>query len=167
MSPDSRISRRRFNLLGTQAAGAAIVSAFLAPIVGWTLSPLFQPRPTYVWRSIGRVNDIPLLTPTARSVEFPHSSQAWTPELDRWIVYVVRYPGGTLRTFSNICTHMQCPVRWEPAIGQFLCPCHGGLYNIYGTNVGGPPPLPLPRWIHRIEPDGTVMVQDRLDEELP
>jgi Rieske Fe-S protein len=48
---------------------------------------------------------------------------------------------------------------------QFLCPCHGGLYDISGVNVGGPPPKPLPEYVHRI--DGTTLyIENRFTEDI-
>ena len=159
-------TRRRLLVLGTQLSGG-LVAAFLGvPIVGWALRPLFDTRRD-VWRSIGRLGDLPVEQPVAMRVGFPPQPQSWSSQEDQWVVYVVRYRDGSIRTFSNICTHMQCGVRWQASIGQFLCPCHGGLYAITGANVGGPPPRPLPRWVHRIEPDGTVMLKNQLDEDLP
>lgn len=160
------MTRRRLLVLGTQLSGG-LVAAFLGvPIVGWALRPLFDTRRD-VWRSIGRLGDLPVEQPVAMRVGFPPQPQSWSSHEDQWVVYVVRYRDGSIRTFSNICTHMQCGVRWQASIGQFLCPCHGGLYAITGANVGGPPPRPLPRWVHRIEPDGTVMLKNQLDEDLP
>jgi len=71
-----------------------------------------------------------------------------------------------VRVFSNICSHMQCPVRWEPTLKLFLCPCHGGLYDLRGVNVGGPPPKPLPQWQHRVDRDGILYVTNRLTEQI-
>jgi Rieske Fe-S protein len=79
-------------------------------------------------------------------------------------VYVVKVNGQT-RVLSNVCSHMQCPVRWESTLRQFLCPCHGGLYDISGVNVGGPPPKPLPEYVHRI--DGTTLyIENRFTEDI-
>ena len=42
---------------------------------------------------------------------------------------------------------------------------NNGLYNIDGVNVGGPPPKPLPQFVHRI--DGTTLyVQNRFTESI-
>ena len=45
-----------------------------------------------------------------------------------------------LNVLSNSCAHLGCPVRWRPEQKLFLCPCHGGMYDINGGWVGGPPP---------------------------
>jgi nitrite reductase/ring-hydroxylating ferredoxin subunit len=160
------MTRRGFLRLGTQLSGA-LVGAFLGvPIVGWALRPLFSARQD-VWHSIGRIGDIPVDEPVTMRVSFPPQPQSWSQQEDQWIVFIVRYRDGSLRFFSNVCTHMQCPVRWEAGISQFLCPCHGGLYTITGENVGGPPPAPLPQWVHRVDRDGTVYLKNQLSEPLP
>ena len=103
------------------------------------------------------------------AVDFP-TQDSWNVPESRFAVYVVRHRDGSLDAFSNICSHMQCPVRWEPPLGQFLCPCHGGLYDMDGLNVGGPPPSPLPQWVHRIvrDPSGrsVLKVQNQFDENI-
>jgi cytochrome b6-f complex iron-sulfur subunit len=52
-------------------------------------------------------------------------------------------PGGTLKAFSAVCTHLQCTVQYRPDMEKMYCACHGGIYDLNGTNVGGPPPRPL------------------------
>ena len=45
---------------------------------------------------------------------------------------------------SNRCAHLGCPVRFVEAAGNFICPCHGGVYDFVRANVlGGPPVRPL------------------------
>lgn len=48
-----------------------------------------------------------------------------------------------LNILSNSCAHLGCPVRWRQEQELFLCPCHGGLYDLNGGWVGGPPPRGL------------------------
>jgi len=45
---------------------------------------------------------------------------------------------------SAICTHKGCPVAWNAGAKQFVCPCHGGKFDMSGRNIAGPPPSPLP-----------------------
>jgi Rieske Fe-S protein len=78
---------------------------------------------------------------------------------------------------SNSCAHLGCPVRWlvnAEGEGEFLCPCHGGIYDINGNWVGGPPPRGMYSYPEvKIEEDGMVYVkhkyniEDRLDAQRP
>jgi len=56
---------------------------------------------------------------------------------------LVKLTGGTVVVRSAVCTHLGCIVQWQKEKGQFLCPCHAGLYGIDGRVLGGPPPKPL------------------------
>jgi Rieske Fe-S protein len=59
--------------------------------------------------------------------------------------------------FSPVCTHLGCYVTWDNNRKEFLCPCHGGKYNMRGEVTGGPPPEPLRRLPLEIR-DGKVYV---------
>ncbi|MGH7903092.1 MAG: ubiquinol-cytochrome c reductase iron-sulfur subunit [Candidatus Dormibacteraceae bacterium] len=158
-----RVTRRQFAVLGTQAVGIAATVMLGVPIVGWALSPLFRSRPI-VWRRVGRIGDLAPGKPVLMRVRFP-SQASWKVPDEEFAIFAVRYRDGSLKAFSNICTHMQCPVRWEAPIGLFLCPCHGGLYSLEGANVGGPPPKPLPQWVHKVE-GGVLYVTNQLNESI-
>jgi Rieske Fe-S protein len=51
---------------------------------------------------------------------------------------------------SSRCAHLGCPVRFVRAAGNFICPCHGGVYDFEGKRIGGPPVRPLDRFQTRI-----------------
>jgi Rieske Fe-S protein len=82
-----------------------------------------------------------------------------------------------INVLSNSCAHLGCPVRWlvnAEGHGEFLCPCHGGIYDINGGWVGGPPPRGMYRYTQvKIEEDGMLYVkheydiEDRLDAQRP
>jgi cytochrome b6-f complex iron-sulfur subunit len=59
--------------------------------------------------------------------------------------------GKDLFALSPVCSHLGCLVTWNRAKGQFLCPCHGGRYDIEGRVISGPPPAPLTRLPMKIE----------------
>lgn len=50
-----------------------------------------------------------------------------------------------LVAFSTVCTHLGCIVSYESEDEVFVCPCHGGEYDVEGNVLDGPPPKPLTR----------------------
>ena len=44
-------------------------------------------------------------------------------------VFVKRGPDGSLTAFSAVCTHLGCVVNYDRLKDQFICPCHGGIYD--------------------------------------
>jgi Rieske Fe-S protein len=56
---------------------------------------------------------------------------------------LVRDPGGKLRAFIAICTHLSCVVQFREDFGHIWCACHNGHFDMTGRNVQGPPPRPL------------------------
>jgi cytochrome b6-f complex iron-sulfur subunit len=62
-----------------------------------------------------------------------------------------------IAVFSPVCTHFGCLVNWDSNKKIFLCPCHGGTYDIDGNVISGPPPRPLTRLPLKIK-DGKVYV---------
>ena len=73
------------------------------------------------------------------------------------VLYVGRRQGKLL-ALSSACTHRGCKVDWSLADEQFHCPCHRGLFDNTGTNIGGPPRKPLPTHAVKVEKD-QVLVQ--------
>jgi len=62
----------------------------------------------------------------------------------------------------GLCTHLGCIPAYRKDKQDFLCACHGGLFDINGHESFGPPPSPLEIPPFRI--DGTKLV---LGEEGP
>jgi cytochrome b6-f complex iron-sulfur subunit len=77
--------------------------------------------------------------------------------LDDRPVLVIRLPGGDLRAFSAVCTHLGCVVEYSPERNRIVCPCHRGVYSVDGRNVSGPPPRPLPALKVEVEAGNVVV----------
>jgi thiosulfate dehydrogenase [quinone] large subunit len=59
--------------------------------------------------------------------------------------WVVHSAASSFVAFSAVCTHAGCPVQYDPSNVQFVCPCHGGIYDAHtGKVLQGPPPAALP-----------------------
>ena len=162
------LSRRELLIRGT-GLGMGLVGVMLSvPAIGFLLSPLFN-KQQLAWVKVGTIDTVPLNQPTALFADVPVGTGYPTPPVKR-VVYVVKKANGEVKALSNICTHMQCDVHWAPELNNFLCPCHGGLYDIDGNNVGGPPPQPLAQWVHRLRTDAqgrTVLeIENKLDESI-
>ncbi len=65
-------------------------------------------------------------------------------------VFIISSQEG-LTVLSATCSHLGCLVNYNREKGEFICPCHGGRYDLSGRNIAGPPPAPLSRIPTRIE----------------
>jgi Rieske Fe-S protein len=59
--------------------------------------------------------------------------------------------------FSAVCSHLGCLVSYHKEKQEFVCPCHGGKYDLAGRNISGPPPAPLTRFPLKVQ-DGMLFV---------
>ena len=137
------VNRRRLlqSLLGG-GIGASILS-FLYPILSFVLPPRTQGSGSES-QEVGQAEE---LKPNSGLV-FQFGTQ---PAL------LIRTPEGELRAFSAICTHLGCTVRYEPDSKVIWCPCHNGMFDLHGRNIGGPPPRPLPEYRVNLR-EGKVVV---------
>jgi cytochrome b6-f complex iron-sulfur subunit len=61
-------------------------------------------------------------------------------------VFIVCTAQSAYIALSRVCTHQGCSVNYNSSGKNFVCPCHGGVYNINGKVVSGPPPAPLAQY---------------------
>jgi Rieske Fe-S protein len=159
------VTRRRFMDVTTNAAGAMAAAAFTLPALGFALGPLFS-RVPFEWQPIGVPSDFPSGTYTTRVLTVVPG----VGEVGKTIAYVrARDPSidkekedqyNQFVALSSRCMHLGCPVRFTPAAGRFICPCHGGVYDFRGMVTGGPPVRPLDRFYTRLK-DGVVQIGPR------
>jgi len=162
------ITRRRFMTGGANVAGAVAAASFALPPLAMALAPVFEST-AHRWEIAGPTDEFPddnyipvtiTLTPgigqVGKSTVYirKHNAQLDTDTYDR---NPVTHP---FIAISSRCAHAGCPVRWVPAAERFACPCHGGVYDILGRRVGGPPPRPLDRFFTRVR-NGLVEIGPR------
>ena len=47
---------------------------------------------------------------------------------------------------AQTCTHQGCTIAYDAGSETFICPCHGGTYDLNGNVVAGPPPNPVKKY---------------------
>jgi menaquinol-cytochrome c reductase iron-sulfur subunit len=149
------ITRRRFMTGTANAAGVIAAASFTLPALGFALGPVFKSTP-HEWETVGSVNSFPennyipvvvTLTPgigeagKATVYVRKRNPAIDTDPYDRDTSYIA---------VTSRCAHVGCPVRWVDAAERFICPCHGGVYDLLGRPVGGPPVRPLDRFYTRV-----------------
>ncbi len=145
------MTRRKVFTYASQGIGGLAGLAVILPAIGFATAPLFH-RGKERWESVGPVGD-------------------FNPEIYRQVVFTI-VPGigdvGKTTAYvrrgskqlgekpdefiamSTRCAHLGCPVRFVQAAGNFICPCHGGVYDFQGKRIGGPPVRPLDRFQTRV-----------------
>ena len=144
-----QMSERRSALAKIVTAGLGLITAALAGLVGLVAAPRMT-RPERRWRKAGSILDLPPDQPMA-AVLAERQADGWFQTRRQTIVFIDR-EGDGYRALSATCAHLGCRVRWDAAKTQFLCPCHGGVYDREGRVLAGPPPAPLERFAVRVNP---------------
>jgi menaquinol-cytochrome c reductase iron-sulfur subunit len=159
--PGESMTRRRAFTVAVQAIGGVAGAAVVLPAVGFAIAPIFH-RGKERWEAVGQVDDF--TADSYKQVVF--TLVPGIGEAGKTTAYVRR---GTQElnedpevfiAISSRCAHVGCPVRFVQASGNFICPCHGGVYDFEGKRIGGPPVRPLDRFQTRIR-GGKVEVGPR------
>ncbi|MBI4591531.1 MAG: ubiquinol-cytochrome c reductase iron-sulfur subunit [Candidatus Rokubacteria bacterium] len=131
---------------GILTAIAGVVGAPLAAFFALPALRLSERR----WLEVGRLAEFPE-GEIKKVLARPLTAQAWPYETPRVTVYVLNRGAGKFTVFNIHCTHVGCPVRWNPQAGRFFSPCHGGVFDRDGRVLAGPPPRPLDRYEYKVE----------------
>ena len=138
---------RRSALVRFVTAGMGLIGAGLATLVGFVAAPKASGRGRQ-WRKAASLFDMPADEPLPAVIAERHAD-GWYDTRKQTVIFIDR-EGSGYRAFSSTCSHLGCRVRWDSEKKQYLCPCHGGVYDREGRVVAGPPPRPLERLTVRV-----------------
>ncbi len=138
--------RRRFLALGVGSVAAVMGLGYLG-VAGDFLKPAAAATSQPLWK-VGQVSDFPEGVTKLVSYQGTGIEEG---------VYVTNLGSKGWLALDFHCRHLQCAVNWVEATKQFVCPCHGGVYDQMGNVISGPPPGPLYRRVIKISGD-SVMV---------
>jgi Rieske Fe-S protein len=150
------LGRRRF-LARTIATIHTAIGATLTFILGSAaFAPAFARR-SDSWLRASTLDNLREGEPVPITLRVTRQD-GFTQVVDRTVVYLVKTGESEVRAMHSTCTHLGCRTSYDAESKQIVCPCHGGVYDVNGQVVAGPPPAPLPQLNARVE-DGTVFVQ--------
>jgi menaquinol-cytochrome c reductase iron-sulfur subunit len=148
------LTRRKVFTVAGQAIGGAAGMVIILPALGFSIAPIFD-KPEETWQAVGSVDEFSPETYNSRVITIVEG----IGEAGKTTVYVRQGsaeldedPEGYIAV-STRCAHLGCPVRFYQAAGNFICPCHGGVYDFQGKVSGGPPVRPLDRFQTRVTGD--------------
>ena len=144
--PSREMDRRKFLVRLTVALGSVGAIVVVAPSVAFLLGLRKTPQ---TWRTVGKLSDFAIGSTVSVTFEDP-SPLPWAGVTSQSLAWLRRVEDQKFIAFSNICTHLGCPVRWLGSADLFMCPCHGGVFYANGQVASGPPPKPLNRYPVRI-----------------
>jgi menaquinol-cytochrome c reductase iron-sulfur subunit len=155
------MDRRTFLVWATNGMGALFATVLGLPALAYLVDPRNRATRETGWRTVAHLGALAPLTPTEAVIKETRKD-AWTLHPDDIVgrVWLVRQnEGDALTAFTTICPHLGCSVNWVPAppgqpadSGQFLCPCHGGRFQLDGDRVlGGGASNPAPRSMDKLE----------------
>lgn len=125
----SEINRRDFLGWVIRLGMLATLTGMVLPVLSY-LAPITRRGPAGGLSDVGAVNDIPV--GGAKKVIVAGSA-----------VMILRTVQG-FKAYSAVCTHLGCLVGWDETRHVIVCPCHGGVFDVEGKVVSGPPPKGLP-----------------------
>ncbi|HEX4483045.1 MAG TPA: Rieske 2Fe-2S domain-containing protein [Solirubrobacteraceae bacterium] len=150
------VTRRRFMTGTVHTAGAVAAAAFTLPALGFAIGPIFKEAP-HSWETVGTVgqfnedNYVPVTFTETPGIGEAGKTTAFVRKFNAKLDTDPYDKGTKYIAISSRCAHLGCPVRWVDAAERFICPCHGGVYDLLGKRVSGPPVRPLDRFYTRLE----------------
>ena len=151
----TQVNRRTFLSYVVGGIGSLIAAALAVPLVSYFLAPAFK-KNTPLLTPIGRTEDIPIGKPTFVTYE-QRIRDGWYVTTISKGAWVVTADGKQFTVYDPKCTHLNCPYYWDDQKNEFICPCHGGRFDVNGNVVGGPPPRALDRLAVEIQ-QGNILI---------
>jgi Rieske Fe-S protein len=150
------IGRRNFLARAITAIHATMAATVAFIIGGATLAPSFTRRDD-TWLQAAALDSLPENQPVPVTLRVTRND-GYSQVVDRTVVYLVRTGDQDVRALHSTCTHLGCRTSYDRRTKRILCPCHGGVFDVQGNVLAGPPPVPLATLTTRVE-DGHVLVQ--------
>src|SRR5438309_4969730 len=132
-------NRRSLLKWATHGLGALFGAVLGIPAIAYVIDARNRPAPDSDFRTVARLSELHKGVPhqvVIRDVR----RDAWTLHPSDVIgrVWLLRREGDKVDAFTTICPHLGCSVNFESTAKNFVCPCHGGTFDLQGKRVQRP-----------------------------
>jgi menaquinol-cytochrome c reductase iron-sulfur subunit len=142
------MERRTFLARIVQLFTALIGTIFALPVISFVRSVLGSGAAETSYT----VGDISSLQDEVTQVRFTRLIRdGWMVRRVEEYVWIRKKTDGGVVAFEPHCTHLGCAYDWNSNTKQFVCPCHGGKFDLEGNRIAGPPPRPLDQFDVKVE----------------
>jgi Rieske Fe-S protein len=138
--------RRSFLRWAVNGLGALFAAVLGVPAVAYLIDGRNRTATAGGFKRVARLSDLTPGRPRVVTVRQTRSD-AWTLHPDEIVgrVFLIRREGDRVDAYTTICPHLGCSVNYTGnADVPFLCPCHGGRFDLHGHRIetGGNNPAP-------------------------
>jgi menaquinol-cytochrome c reductase iron-sulfur subunit len=130
------MERRSFLKWATHALGALFAAILGVPAVAYLIDARHRAAALTDFRVVARLSELKENVPHQVVIRDTRRD-AWTIHPSDLVgqVWLIRRPNDKIDAFTAICPHLGCSVNFEANSQQFLCPCHGGTFDMNGKRV--------------------------------
>ena len=150
-------NRRSLLKWATHGLGVLFAAALGVPAIAYLIDPRKRPAPQNDFRRVARLSELKEAVPY-QVVIHDIRRDAWTLHPNDVIgrVWVVKLGEGDAaadyRVFTTVCPHLGCSVNFVEKGKLFICPCHGGTFELTGQRLEKPGfTNPAPRGMDQLE----------------
>lgn len=133
-----------------------LIGSIVGPVVGFATAPL-QAEAKTKWIELMDADQIQ--PGEVKEVTFSLLVQDGYHEVERKYTVFLRRSEEGVMCLDPACTHLGCRVEYQSERHLFICPCHGGVFDLDGQVKSGPPPKQLIR--HPVKEEGGKILISR------
>jgi Rieske Fe-S protein len=147
------MERRSFLKWAIHGLGVLFAAILGVPAIAYLIDARNRPARPGQFKTVARLSELEIGVPHQAVIQEARSD-AWTLHPNDVIgrVWLIRRDKDTVEAFTTICPHLGCSVNYEEKEQLFICPCHGGTFDIHCHRVERPDFVnPAPRGMDRLE----------------
>jgi len=164
------MDRRSFLKWATHGLGALFAALIGAPAIAYLIDARNRPARQGAFKTVGKLSELTAGVPK-QVVISDVRQDAWTlyPSDVVGKVWLVRRESGQVDAFTATCPHLGCSINFDKETQHFVCPCHGGTFDLNGKKVeqagkANPAPRDMDRLEERSDPANPELLQVKHQE---